>query len=118
MSACGDVSLGTWIQDGLPGAPSPWDDPVWRPLAGFSGRLANNVFCAQRAAPRRAEGPDLSGFFVGAQGRLGQLERVTLAVLRRGVSVDPTPGGRPSEAPPSAEELGAFEDVERVLRRG
>lgn len=115
-STSGCVRLDEWVARGLPGAPSPWDDPVSRPLAGFIGRLPSGELCEQVAAPRRAEGPDLAACFAGTEGALGRLERVTLAVSRRGVRVDPTPGVRPVSEPPTPGELGAFDEVVRALK--
>lgn len=116
VSAPGELEVGDWAARGFPGAPSPWDDPVSRPVAGFIGRLSSGELCEQLAAPRRAEGPDLAACFLGAGNALGRLERVTLAVARRGVRVDPTPGVRPTESPASPEELRAFDEVVRALR--
>lgn len=111
----GSTSLAEWAARGLPGLPSRWDDPVARPVAGLVGRLATGEICALRAAPRRAEGPDLTACFVGTGGALGHLERVTLAVARRGVHVDPTPGVRPATSTPTPAERAAFDEVRRTL---
>lgn len=116
VGVAGERSLGDWILAGLPGLPSAWDDPVWRLIAGFSGRLAAGQPCRLRPAPRRAEGPDLTGFFQGTTGALGRLERVTLAVKRMGVEVDPLPGPRPPAVAATPEEHSAFEAVVRTVR--
>jgi alkyldihydroxyacetonephosphate synthase len=115
--AAGDWRLGEWVLAGMPGLPSPWDDPVWRPIAGFLGRLSSGQVCELRAAPRRAEGPDLTAFFQGTHGALGRLERVTLAVRPLGVQVDPLPGPRPPAVSPTDAERRAFASVVRTLGR-
>jgi len=116
VAAPGELTVGDWVARGFPGAPSPWDDPVSRPVAGFVARLASGELCEQIAAPRRAEGPDLAASFWGTGDALGSLQRVTLVAARRGVHVDPIPGVRPIEMPPSPDELGAFDEVVRALR--
>lgn len=110
----GELRLRDWVAAGLPGLPSRWDDPVARPIAGLRGTLASGARCELSAAPRRAEGPDAAACFTGTGGALGHLERVVLAVARRGVQVDPTPGVRPMATAPSPDERAAFDEVRRA----
>ena len=63
----------------------------------------------RRPCPR-----DAAACFTGTGGALGHLERVVLAVARRGVQVDPTPGVRPMATAPSPDERAAFDEVRRA----
>ncbi len=114
----GALSLAEWLASGMPGAPSPWVDPVARVLAGFEARLHSGVSCTQRAAPRRAEGPDLAGLFVGMRGRFGHIERATLALARRGVVPNVDVGVLPAERPATMSERAALDELGRVLGKG
>ncbi len=107
--AHGALSLDRWIAAGLPGTESRWDDPVTQPFAGYEATLASGIELSERAAPRRAEGSDLSALFVGMQGRVGRVDRVTLVLRRVGVSTDACAGPVPEEHPPSADERAVFE---------
>ncbi len=66
-----------WVAAGLPGMPDPLADPVDQRLAGFGARSAD-VRVEIRPAPRRAAGPDLSALWLGAGGRVGEVEYVWL----------------------------------------
>lgn len=105
----GSLRLGDWVGQGFPSSASRWADPVSHPLAGFEAVLSSGAAFTERAAPRRAEGPDLSALFVGMRGRCGELARVTLVLGRAGVQVEASPGPEPSERPPSATEAIALE---------
>jgi FAD/FMN-containing dehydrogenase len=114
----GAISLADWLASGMPGAPSPWIDPVSRLVAGFEARFHSGISCAQRAAPRRAEGPDLAGLFVGMHGRFGKIERATLALARRGVTANVEVGVVPGERRASIAESAALDELGIVLGRG
>ncbi len=111
----GTLSLAEWLAQGMPGAPSPWTDPVGRLLVGFEGRLRNGDTCFARPVPRRAEGPDMAGLFVGMLGHFGTIERATLELTRRGVRAAVSSARTPPERPLEAAERAALDELARAL---
>ncbi len=110
------VSVADWIALGFPGSPDAWDDPVLSRIAGFQASVGG-VQARIRAAPRRATGPDLLSLFAGARGQVGVVERVALAVTKRGASPARVQPFRWHRDPPlSAAEGQAFELAARALR--
>jgi FAD/FMN-containing dehydrogenase len=77
--------VAAWLAAGFPGAQDAWADPVSSRVAGFEAS-AGGVQACVRSAPRRATGPDLLALFAGAQGAIGEVERVTLVVSERGAA--------------------------------
>ena len=110
-------SVADWIALGFPGAPDAWDDPVASRVAGFEA-TAGGVHARVRATPRRATGPDLLSLFAAAGGQVGVVERVALAVTRRGASpARAQPFHWDRDPPLSAAERRAFELARASLRR-
>lgn len=111
------TSVNTWVGLGFLGAPDVWADPVASRVAGFEAS-AGGVQAQVRPAPRRATGPDLLALFAGTQGRIGEVERITLAVERRGaVAARSQPFRWPRDPELNASEKHAFELVKRALGR-
>jgi alkyldihydroxyacetonephosphate synthase len=71
-------SVGEWLAEGAPGAPSPWSDPVDHLVAGYTVELANGAALAIHPCPRRAVGPDLYALFHGTGGRVGRIHSAYL----------------------------------------
>jgi alkyldihydroxyacetonephosphate synthase len=116
-SADWSQSVADWIALGFPGAPDAWDDPVASRIAGFEA-FAGGMQACIRAAPRRATGPDLLSLFAGAGGHVGVVQRVALAVTRRGSPPARVQPFRWERDPPlSVAERHAFELAARALRR-
>jgi alkyldihydroxyacetonephosphate synthase len=98
-------SVGDWVAAGLPGMPDALADPVDQRLAGFGAHSAE-LRIEVRPAPRRAAGPDLSALWLGAGGRIGEVEHVWLRARseRSGPAralpfvVDRTPATTPAES--------------------
>ena len=110
------ASVADWIALGFPGASDAWNDPVASRVAGFEAS-AGGVRARIRTTPRRATGPDLLSLFAGARGQVGVVQRVALAVTKRGslpARVQPFDWDR--DPPLSAAERQAFELAARALR--
>jgi FAD/FMN-containing dehydrogenase len=111
------ASVADWIALGFPGSSDPWQDPVASRVAGFEAKVAA-VQARVRATPRRATGPDLLALFAGARGQVGVVERVTLAVTKRGAQAARAQSFHWDRDPPlSAAERQAFDLAQRALRR-
>ncbi|HWZ89028.1 MAG TPA: FAD-linked oxidase C-terminal domain-containing protein, partial [Polyangiaceae bacterium] len=109
-------TVADWLGRGFPGARDAFDDPVASRVAGFEAS-AGGVQARVRAAPRRATGPDLLALFAGTRAEIGAVERVTLAIRRRGAPearVEPFRWDR--DPPLGAAEARAFELARRALR--
>lgn len=72
------ASVASWLGDGSPGAPDPWEDPVDHMVAGYDVELACRAALHVRPCPRRAVGPDLWSLFHGTAGRAGRIDAVHL----------------------------------------
>ena len=117
-SADCSIAVADWIALGFPGASDAWDDPVASRVAGFEA-TAGGVHAHIRSTPRRATGPDLLSLFAGARGQVGAVERVTLAVSKRGASpARAQPFDWDRDPKPSAAEQRAFELAATALRAG
>ncbi len=115
-SADWSASVADWVALGLPGSPDAWRDPVASRIAGFEASVGG-LRARLRAAPRRATGPDLLSLFAGARGEVGVIERVALAVSKRGAPparVEPFRWDR--DPPPNAAERRAFELAATAVR--
>lgn len=110
------ASVNKWVGLGFPGAKDSWLDPVAARVAGFEAS-ASGVQARVRPAPRRATGPDLLALFAGTRGRIGDVERISLAVEARGaVAPRSSPFRWPRDSAVSPREARAFELVRRRLQ--
>lgn len=107
LGAEGESTVATWVAEGMPGAKSPWADPVAQALSGFVAKLACGRELVVRPAPRRAVGPDLSALVLGARERIARIDHATFAVQRRDAP-------RPRELPFGAEPSPPLSDAERA----
>jgi alkyldihydroxyacetonephosphate synthase len=76
-----DLTLAAFVEQGLPGMPDPFLDPVRGYVCGLEARGAQAAFRLV-PAPRRATGPDLSALCLGAQGAIARVEQASLALTR------------------------------------
>lgn len=77
------TDVNAWVATGMPGLPDAWLDPVEQRLAGLDAVLASGSRLTLRPAPRRATGPDLGALFVGAEGRIGRVERIWIRARQK-----------------------------------
>ena len=112
LGALGESTVAAWIAAGMPGAPSPWADPVAQTLSGFVATLPTGRQLVVRPAPRRAVGPDLSALLLGARERIARIDHATLAVQRRGAPAARTlPFGGEPNPPMTDAERSAWERI-------
>ena len=103
------ITVGAWLANGAPGAPSLFADPADHLLAGLEATLRSGERLEVRPGPRRAVGPDLTALFVGAHDRFGTIDRVWLRMHRQGAR-------RPALALPTADlDPPVTEAEERLL---
>jgi alkyldihydroxyacetonephosphate synthase len=108
--------VNSWIAAGMPGLPDPFRDPVEQRLAGFEAVLASGARLHHPVAPRRATGPDLSALFVGANGRVGRVERAWLRAKPKGAANSrPLDWTGERDPAPSEAERQAFDAVVRAF---
>ena len=79
----GEESIGDWLAQGAPGAPSLFGDPADHLVAGLLATLPGGKKLEVRPGPRRAVGPDLTALLVGAHRRLGSIEHAWLRIHKR-----------------------------------
>jgi alkyldihydroxyacetonephosphate synthase len=105
------TTVASWIAQGMPGAPDPWDDPVDHVVAGYTAKLRSGARLEVRPGPRRAVGPDLFALFHGTGDAAGVIESAWLRA--RPLARARTLPSRIERNPP----LGAAERglVDRVL---
>ncbi len=110
------TDLNGWVSSGAPGLPDPWLDPVEQRLAGLDAVLASGARLHLRPAPRRATGPDLGALFVGAEGRIGRVERIWLRAKPKNQPAARALAwsGERKPAPSDAEQL-AFDALVRAF---
>jgi FAD/FMN-containing dehydrogenase len=88
-------------------------------LAGLDAVLASGARLNLRPAPRRATGPDLGALFVGAEGRIGRVERIWIRAKPKN-----QPNARSlswtgeRSAAPTVAERRAFDDVVSAFSLG
>ena len=110
------LSVADWVALGFPAAADAWDDPVAARVAGFEATVGG-LHARIRATPRRATGPDLLSLFAAARGQVGVVERVDLAVTKRGTSpARAQPFHWHRDPPLSVAEQHAFELAVNALR--
>lgn len=78
------ITVGDWLAQGAPGAPSMFADPADHVVAGLEATLRSGERLEVRPGPRRAVGPDLTALLVGAGDRFGRIDRVWLRIHRAG----------------------------------
>ncbi len=116
LGLCGPalaLTLGEFIDAGLPGLPDPFADPVRGNVCGLEARGPVASF-RLLAAPRRASGPSLAALCVGAGGAIARVERASMALVRRDAAVVPA---LPASSPPLSDaEAAAWQRVVDVFR--
>ncbi len=116
LGLCGPVpalTLGGFIDSGLPGLPDPFADPVRGNVCGLEARGPVAHF-RLLAAPRRATGPNLAALCVGAGGAIARVESASLALVRRDAAA---PSASPASSPPLSDaETSAWQRVVDVFR--
>jgi alkyldihydroxyacetonephosphate synthase len=100
------ITLGSYIDAGLPGAPDARSDPVRGFVCGIEAKGAVAKF-RLLPAPRRAVGPDLTALCLGAFGSIARVESASLPLLRRGAKAHA--GARAFSPPLSAHEAAAWQ---------
>ncbi|MCC6901765.1 MAG: FAD-binding oxidoreductase [Polyangiaceae bacterium] len=117
LGAQGESTVATWVAEGMPGAKSPWADPVAQALSGFVATLSTGRELVVRPAPRRAVGPDLSALVLGARERIARIDHATFAVQRRDAPhARELPFGADPNPPMSDAERAAWERIVSALR--
>ncbi len=81
VGATPELTLGGFIDAGLPGMPDPFADPLRGHVCGIEARGSEASF-RLLAAPRRATGPNLAALCVGAAGAIARVERASLSLVR------------------------------------
>jgi alkyldihydroxyacetonephosphate synthase len=107
------LTLGAFIDAGLPGLPDPFADPVRGNVCGLEGRGPVASF-RLLPAPRRATGPNLSALCVGAGGQIARVERASLALVGKDAIGPGAPAATPS--PLSGAESAAWRRVVDVFQ--
>lgn len=103
-----ELSVGEWLERGLPGSRDALDDPVDHVVAALAARTHSGERVALCAVPRRATGGDPQALFVGGSGRVGDIERAVLRVRSKG-------GRRARALPFGGERTQPLSDSERRL---
>jgi alkyldihydroxyacetonephosphate synthase len=119
VDAAPDLDVDGLIASGMRGMPDPFDDPVEQRLAGISATLSSGAPLDLAPAPRRATGPDLGALFVGAERRVGRVDRAWLRARvlgATGARALPFSGERAPALEPG--ERDAFEAVVVAFRTG
>lgn len=99
------ATVGAWLAEGAPGAPSPWLDPVDHLIAGLEATMKDGSRLVLKPAPRRAVGPDLIALLFGTRGRFGSFDKVWLRVHRKtSPRAEPHAFEAPELAPTEAEQ--------------
>ena len=112
-----DVTVGSWLAAGAPGARANWADPVRQLCSGLVADMGSERVVI-RSAPRRAVGPDLSALFLGARDRIAPITQATLAVRKREQSpARSLPVGFDVDPAVSAQEDAAFERIATTVRK-
>ncbi len=75
-------TIGDWLADGAPGAPSMFADPADHVVAGLEATLPNGKKLEVRPGPRRAVGPDLTALAIGTNHRLATVTHAWLRIHR------------------------------------
>jgi alkyldihydroxyacetonephosphate synthase len=119
IEAADGVDLDGFIATGMRGYLDRFGDPVEQRLAGLSATLASGARLELAPAPRRATGPDLGALFVGAEQKIGRVDRAWLRARpldAAGARPLPYAGARAPALEPS--ERSAFEAVVAAFRGG
>ncbi|HEY6079095.1 MAG TPA: FAD-binding oxidoreductase, partial [Polyangiaceae bacterium] len=98
-------SLAAFVEQGLPGAPDPFVDPVLGQVCGLQARGPVASF-RLLPAPRRATGPDLTALCVGAGGELARVEAASLALVPQS---RPRPAGAAASVELPGDERAAWQ---------
>jgi alkyldihydroxyacetonephosphate synthase len=108
------LSVGAFVEAGLPGLPDPFADPVRGSVCGLEARGPVAEF-RLLAAPRRATGPNLSALCVGAHGRIARVESASFALVRSGAR---TASASEASSPPLSEaESNAWQLVVAAFQK-
>lgn len=115
----GEETIGNWLAEGAPGAPSAFADPADHLVAGLLATLPGGKKLEVRPGPRRAVGPDLTALLIGAHQRLGSIEHAWLRIHRRDARRPalPLPRGVDLEPPVTEAEARILDAIQRELER-
>jgi alkyldihydroxyacetonephosphate synthase len=109
-------SVGAWLGDGAPGAPSAWLDPADHLVAGWTARRSDGSGrFTVHPAPRRAVGPDLLALVLGMKGRFLVLESAWLRVHRVDTPRAMTEPFTDDAAPLNDDERALLDAIDAVL---
>ena len=108
------LSLADYIEQGLPGLPDPFDDPVRGAVCGLEAAGPAGRF-RLLPAPRRAVGPDLTALCVGARGAIARTLTASLPLVRLDAATRATRA--PAESPLVGAEADAWQSVVDAFRR-
>lgn len=75
-------TVGGWVATGESGQLSSRYGGIEDLLLGLEVVLADGSVCVLGSVPRAAMGPDLTGMFIGSEGTMGVVTRVTLRISR------------------------------------
>lgn len=111
VGALPPLTLGGFIDAGLPGAPEPFADPVRGSVCGIEARSKAGGF-RLLPAPRRAVGPDLMALCVGAGGHVARVQSASLSLTRASAPRGPAAS---ATSPLAADESAAWQRVVDAL---
>jgi len=118
LEKAGGSTIGDWLAEGAPGAPSMFSDPADHVVAGLLATLPNGKKLEVRPCPRRAVGPDLTALALGTKHRLATVTHAWLRIHRLDARRPSLPLPDTDLDPPvSAGEAALLDAIHRELMR-